>query len=510
MLPLLLVQVPPIVDYPNHLARMWILVNHSVIPEIAHNYAIHWRILPDMGMDLIVPVLAKFMSVVTAGRVFVGLAMLTPVVGTVVLYRVLHGRFAIWPIWSVLFVYNTVLFFGFVDCLFSCGLYMLVFSGWIASRNWRPLPRILLFSVLAALLFSIHLFAFGLYGLTVASYELGRRLEGRRLPLRNFWLWARDCLQFVPGLVLWYLSLGNVSSAMTSYGNLSIKYLALFVPVHFGFAVTPLAAVMWLSLTTFIVFVLTRRAVRFIPEMKLPLVVLIVTAILMPSWVNGSALVDWRLPAILPSILLAVTDLEIAREGVKRALAAVALLLLAVRVWTVNQCWQDYEHWFNEFRQASKVIKPGSRLLIVESNIPQDQRFLPGVPNALAFIEPVLFSHMGALAVIDRSVFFPYLFTQATPLSASTRNAGIAQSASEPVLPLMFFLSASPKTGHTLAIGPDDYGQLPYWRNWPQDFDYVLWIDFGTSGAFNVPHIRIAADGSFFKIYKITRPGEGL
>src|SRR4051812_9616582 len=45
--PLLFVTVPPLVDYPNHLARMWILVQRGSIAELGRNYILHWRILPD-------------------------------------------------------------------------------------------------------------------------------------------------------------------------------------------------------------------------------------------------------------------------------------------------------------------------------------------------------------------------------------------------------------------------------------------------------------------------------
>src|SRR5215469_18135242 len=59
--PLLWVQVPPLVDYPNHLARMWILAHGAEIAELANNYNINWRILPNLAMDLVVPALAQVM-----------------------------------------------------------------------------------------------------------------------------------------------------------------------------------------------------------------------------------------------------------------------------------------------------------------------------------------------------------------------------------------------------------------------------------------------------------------
>src|SRR5689334_23176959 len=65
--PLLWVRVPPLVDYPSHIARMWILVHGAEISELARNYTVHWRLLPDLAMDLIVPVLSTMMTVEQAG-----------------------------------------------------------------------------------------------------------------------------------------------------------------------------------------------------------------------------------------------------------------------------------------------------------------------------------------------------------------------------------------------------------------------------------------------------------
>src|SRR5487761_1576204 len=61
--PLAWTSVPALVDYPNHLARMWILVHCARIPALARNYVVHWRVLPDMAMDFVVPALARMMPV---------------------------------------------------------------------------------------------------------------------------------------------------------------------------------------------------------------------------------------------------------------------------------------------------------------------------------------------------------------------------------------------------------------------------------------------------------------
>ena len=90
--------------------------------------------------------------------------MLALIGGTAALHRAIHGRVGIWPIWSVLFVYNAELFWGF-PTLFASGIYLFAFAGWIATGHWRVGPRIAAFAAVATVLCLLHLFAFGLYAL---------------------------------------------------------------------------------------------------------------------------------------------------------------------------------------------------------------------------------------------------------------------------------------------------------------------------------------------------------
>src|ERR1700691_5191783 len=54
--PLLWTAVPPLIDFPNHLARMSVLANRDPAAAVTANYVVHWRLLPNLAMDLIVPI----------------------------------------------------------------------------------------------------------------------------------------------------------------------------------------------------------------------------------------------------------------------------------------------------------------------------------------------------------------------------------------------------------------------------------------------------------------------
>jgi len=504
LLPLFWVQIPPLVDYPNHLARMWILVHRTEIPELAVNYTVNWRIVPYLAMDLVVAALSQVMPVEQAGRTFIALTILALVGGTISLYRTLHGRWGVWPIWSVLFVYNAAMFWGFLYCLFATGVYLFAFSGWVATRRWRAGPRILTFSAVASVLVLLHLFAFGLYALSVGSYELAGRISGRRLSLSSLTSLCALALQFVPAVFLWYASLKQGGFTFTAYGDLGSKFYALMSPFIFGYEPAVFDRFAALTTSSFLIFAIATRSLKLVPEMRLPLAAMIVVSLIMPNYASGSWSADIRLPVTLPFVIIASTNFEAPRR-VLVSIAGAALLAFGLRIWSVSQTWRDYDRLFSEFRTASAVITPGARLLIVEAPIAEQNRRLPGVPTGFAKLQPVAFIHMGALAVLDRAAFFPYLFTGWTTVAPTLRNEPVAQAVAVPMTPEELVMSADPEQAKTLDTSPNFLGERPYGRNWPETFDFVLWMDFGGARKPDITQLLPLKTGSFFNIYRIVR-----
>jgi hypothetical protein len=229
--PLLWASVPVLMDYPNHLARMWIMAHAGEAAIADANYVANWQLIPNLAMELTVPLLARIMPIEWAGRLFIAMAMMLPVLGTVTLRRALYGRAGLWPLASFLFVYNAVLYWGFLNYLFGLGAALLAFSLWVASGHWRVARRLPLFALVAMGLFILHLFAFGVYGLLVASYEAGRRLAGGRLAARGWSLSsiAPDAMfltQFLPTVLLWLVSRSSGGPSFVAYGSWADKIYA--------------------------------------------------------------------------------------------------------------------------------------------------------------------------------------------------------------------------------------------------------------------------------------------
>jgi hypothetical protein len=124
--PVLLTKLPAFCDYTNHLARMHIMSVQDNLLETF--YRIQWRVIPNLGIELIVPSLARAFGIFAAGKLFV------------VLYTLL-----------------------------LCAV-----ATWIALRDSRPafLGLVSLFCVIV--LFFVHFMGLAIYGLAIGSYELWR------------------------------------------------------------------------------------------------------------------------------------------------------------------------------------------------------------------------------------------------------------------------------------------------------------------------------------------------
>jgi len=502
--PLLWASVPPLVDYPNHLARMWILVHGPHDPILSENYRVHWRLLPYLSMDVVVVALSLVMPVAVAGRVFVALTMLSLVGGTVAIRRALYQRVGLWPLLSLLFVYNFVLFFGFLSCLFTIGLALIAFGGWIATRDWPVVPRLAVFAVVSCVLVLSHLFGFGVYGLLVASYEVGGLLT-RRMSWGSLVTSAVRGLPFVPAIALALVAMAEGGPTHNEYGGLTAKLVAGFSPFNFSLVPPIFDRMMLVCCFAVPVLLLLSHRLRLAPSMLAPLWAVLVAAVLMPNWLSGAWGVDDRLPVTLPFLLIASARVEPAGQLLRVTLGALAGLLLAVRLWTVSHAFADYDRLFWEFRTASAVIPPAARLLVVEAPIGADAVPLPGVPKALASVQPMLFTHMPALAVIDRGAFYPDLFSLWTTIDVTSRNIAIAQVVGMPMTPRQLTESANPARLFELGQYRNQIGERPYWHDWPRDFDYVFWMALDDTPRPNLANLVEVARGSYFSIYKIIR-----
>src|SRR5438477_10941355 len=93
--PLFSTVLPPLFDYPNHLARFAVLAAGG-----SEFYEVRWAPLPNLAGDIIVPLLARAMPLEIAGKLFLVMIFALILGGTASLNRVGGGPWQLWPLWA--------------------------------------------------------------------------------------------------------------------------------------------------------------------------------------------------------------------------------------------------------------------------------------------------------------------------------------------------------------------------------------------------------------------------
>src|SRR6266576_3153547 len=143
-IPILLYPWPPLGDYINHLARMHVIATIGRDPNLALFYQVEWQIIPNLMMDLIVPILQRVMNVYLAGQVYTIMSFVLILSGTLALNRQLYRHWSVLPLIAFPLLYNNVFLVGTMNYLFAVGVYGLALFAFelqrlLALRGRKPL-----------------------------------------------------------------------------------------------------------------------------------------------------------------------------------------------------------------------------------------------------------------------------------------------------------------------------------------------------------------------------------
>jgi hypothetical protein len=501
--PIALVKVPGLEDYPNHLARMYILTHYRTSDTLEHFYEVKWRPIPYLGMEAIFVPLSHFASVYTAGRIFVGLCVLLPVMSVAALHYSVHRRLSLVPAAAFLLSYNAPLIWGFLNYLSTLSLAVIVFAGWIATTNWSRWPRLLVFSVLTLALYLGHLVAFGGYCLMVLCFEVVRASRMGFLAWRLFIVdWIFAALQAIPALTLAFSIMVNIPSSpfATNYGTIPEKIKAILSPTLFSltteFSLSKLSKIEIIcgpiAVSIFLFGYLTNR-VKLSLEIFPIFVVVGLMSLCIPHSLFGVFGMDFRLPLLAAILLLsAISTTERASSLFRGAILSIVMLLVAVRSAIVFVELRKIDSQITEIRQLVGLMPKGMRMLTVYTN------------NGAKYSVHVT-HHAPLLAVIDRDAFVPTLFTW---LTVKPRPEFIQMSS-----PIGLYPDA---TQLNRGYGSDDPSQdissgeggRIYWLGWERKFDYVLVMHFGIRPTALPKILKLIAYSNVADLYAIDGPLE--
>ena len=290
--------LPPLVVYPNHLARMHLLaVGGDAF------YAVRWAALPNLAEDLIVPPLARLVPLDVAAKLFLVMIFALTAGGAIWLNRVASGGWRLWPLLAFLFLYNRIFLWGFLNYLFGVGVALCGAASWLALEGKRSWLRILSSSVAALACYFSHVAAFGFYALVILGLEAkpaAVELRARRWPALGRRLLV-TAAQFVMPVTLLFGGSRQAEQATINYGAIWRKADLLFSVVDNYdrmFDITCFA--LFVGLIGVLAWV---RRLGISRRLAWATGIVFVIYLLLPSQIWGGSGTDHRLPTALFSCL---------------------------------------------------------------------------------------------------------------------------------------------------------------------------------------------------------------
>ncbi len=488
LLPVLLTPIPAMVDYPNHLARMYILSQDGT-PGANPYYQVAWALYPNLAMDLLVPRIARLTGVEAATRLFLFLSQLLIVGGAVFLERVVKGRIQLAGFAALMFLYCLPFTWGFVNFEFGLGVALWAIAVYlmVMERGWPV--RLAVNAVFVVALFAAHFFSLGIYGATLGFYELWRARD-RKASFRAIAL--RLAMLAIPVVVLFgvmQLTAGSVGSEGTAW-HFEFKPIWPFRIMN-GYNLTVSAATM-LALMA-LLYVAARRGVLKLEPAGIWLATGFAFLYLaIPSMLFGTSFVDLRVIPAAALIIPAFCSLVLpGPRWTIAALAVVAAVILA-NLAVVFAVWLSYRADYADIIESFRKIDRGSLVVVGSSGEGEDPPFSDLTQYPMAYAP--------TLAVHYADAFVPNLFTEVGKQPVQPR-AAVRRLAIPYGGPVPMRVLAAIAAGQTLS------GIPPFIRTWYRDYDYLYVL--GPRTANPLPNLLEELAGSRrFVLYKIRRTSE--
>jgi hypothetical protein len=480
--PLFLTEIPPLLDYPNHLARMEILYRLPGDADLAKIYSVNWRIVPNIGIDLTMPALMHILPLMAAGKVFVALALILPLMGVIALHRAAFQTVSFWPLAAGLVAYNRLFFSGFLNFLIGVGLAMLAAALWIAWRERPAWQRVGSAALAAIAIFFCHLIAVAFYGLLLLVVELVRfwwmRRQGRGTVARL----ASVIPPFVIPAILYLrapISGGDPSAGHGLIDAIKHYYWALAAEPHglklYGLMGSFLtynrlldAGAVVLVLAVLALFAIQRR-LTISPPLAGALALLLTAYPVVPFFLMQTAWVDQRMPILAGFLLFAGTWPRVQSGRTARLMAVAFAVAILARVFVIGAVWSGHDAQIADFRQTIAPVQPGDRVLVVQTERNADPAAMVNRPDSVrTMVENDATMHLPALLVIEHKAFWPLLFTAATKQPVKVNPPYDAISLPEGELPW---------AGGLADLNPATLKWAPYLPDWQHKFDWVLVVN---------------------------------
>ena len=395
MLPVLLVEYVPLVDFPNHLARAYIFHHYEQVPEFQATYRKLFEPIPDLGIEMALAAVLPFVSLPAAGRIYLLLIIAVFVAGCHLLGVAIQKEPTYLALPCCFFVYNSMLLYGMVNYVLGVGLFAVALACWLSWREEWNLWRAAAVTLLVAAAYLTHLTAYGFLGVAfvvVSAWQYARENESIRtiaagllplVPPALFFLWYMRG-SGKSGEILWNSLTGKLigSLSLLSSYDYRLDAFVLIVLVAVGAAILRWSRRWRIAWPTF-----AAGWFLFFLYLAFPLEVL----------TSSAADVRMIAPAALLVVLSVRFELPATTAGV---LLAVWLVTATLRVGGIGATWMGVDRRIAAEIERMRVLPPNASVYPV---------FIPPADRFAAKSERG-FEHLALYAVTERHATVPTLF----------------------------------------------------------------------------------------------------
>lgn len=353
-IPLWFVTLPPLIDLLGHIGRYHVQLNLADSPTLQANWGYQWRLVGNLGGDLLMEPLGRMFGVERGAVVLAGIILVVMITGMARIARAAHEYLPA-TFWAAApFAMAYPWHYGLVNYWLGIGCALHAAAG-----CWRRTPPFWLLGLLSIGLWVVHI-----YGWAVFALLLGAQAIGGRAP--------RDWIR--AGLPLWPVAMPVLLMAALSYGQAgrAAETLGWF---QFGYKALALTWTLrdqnqWLDIGCLIAAFmliyagLRARAMAVDPALGTAALALLGATLVIPYQLFGSAYADARLwPVVIFVALLAIRP--VARDGrLAQKIALSAALIFAVRLAATTIGFQQYDADYARHLQALAAIPRGARVAV--------------------------------------------------------------------------------------------------------------------------------------------------
>lgn len=510
LLPVLIAPLPPIGDYPNHLARMWLLSSADGRASMAQFYQIRFDTYTNVAIDLIALTVGKFAGYQFAGRLSIALAVVLPPLGGALLWLSIFRRASLWMLSFGLLAWGGATINGFLNFKIAVGLALIFAALDPAVVRRGAIVQIVGRALLSLVLLLAHPFGLVFYALLIFALAIGPRLtlsdwrpSVTRLALLGVSVFAVAALfiMFVPSLpgaqehtsfatLREDLVEGAVLFAKDPKHKLSDLFLSFRSYSNYVDGATLLAFLLPVAIAAL------GRQLRVHAGLMLLSAMLVLAYLACPDHLLGAAWVDSRFAVMLP--LAFAASVAPMLTGGRAALSASVLVLFFIgRTAYVADLWQARQADVASVAEAIASIPNGATVIPFEQR-PLDRK--AGPRGRFTSAGETSFRHLAALVVTRQHAFVPTLF---------------AARGKQPVITMPPWDEISEPNGgtlneaHVLDVDPPpdaDQKAARYFTEW-RKFDYMLLLNADMTGFYGPfvppPALTLVRDAGFAKLYRI-------